>query len=73
MRRQTQTVHTFRSFIYSFPTQQDCVLPVDESDAKIFSVPDSETDQQSSPHIQLKLMRRQPQQGNADGVLVANN
>ena len=29
MRRQTQTVHPFRSFIYSFPTQQDCVLPVD--------------------------------------------
>ena len=28
MRRQTQTVHSFRSFIYSFPTQQDCVLPV---------------------------------------------
>ena len=25
------------------------------------------------PHIQLKLMRRQPQQGNADGVLVENN
>ena len=45
----------------------------DESDVKIFSVPDSETGQQSSPHIQLKLMRRQPQQGNADGVLVENN
>ena len=28
MRRQTQTVHPFRSFIYSFPTQQDCVFPV---------------------------------------------
>ena len=28
MRRQTQTVHPFRSFIYSFPTQLDCVLPV---------------------------------------------
>ena len=41
----------------------------DESDAKIFSAPDSETGQQSSPHIQLELMRRQPQQGNADGVL----
>ena len=26
MRRQTQTIHPFRSFIYSFPTQQDCVL-----------------------------------------------
>ena len=38
----------------------------DESDAKIFSVPYSKTGQQSSPHIQLKLMRRQPQQGNAD-------
>ena len=23
-----QTVHPFGSFIYSFPTQQDCVLPV---------------------------------------------
>ena len=34
----------------------------DESDAKIFSVPDSETGQQSAPHIQLKLMPRQPQQ-----------
>ena len=45
----------------------------DESDAKIFSVPDSETGQQSSPHIQLKLMRRQPQQGNSDSVLVENN
>ena len=30
MRRQTQTVHPFRSFIYSFHTQQDCVLPVVE-------------------------------------------
>ena len=45
----------------------------DDSDAKIFSVPVSETGQQSSPHIQLKLMRRQPQQGNADRVLVENN
>ena len=45
----------------------------DESDAKIFSVPDSETGQQSSPQIQLKLIRRQPHQGNADGVLVENN
>ena len=26
--RRPQTVHPFRSFIYSFPTQQDCVLPV---------------------------------------------
>ena len=26
----------------------------DESDAKIFSVPDSETGQQSAPHIQLE-------------------
>ena len=42
----------------------------DESDE---SVPDSETGQQSSPHIQLKLMRRQPQQRNADRVLVENN
>ena len=45
----------------------------DEYDAKIFSLPDSETGQQSSPHIQLKLMRRQPQQGNAVRVLVENN
>ena len=35
-------------------------------------VPDSETGQQSSPHIQLELMRWQPQQGNADRVLVVN-
>ena len=34
----------------------------DESDAKIFSVPDSETGHQSAPHIQLELMTRQPQQ-----------
>ena len=34
----------------------------DESDAKIFYVPDSETGQQSAPHIQLELMPRQPQQ-----------
>ena len=45
----------------------------DESDAKIFSVPDSETGQQSSPHIQLELMRRQAQQGKADRVVVKNN
>ena len=45
----------------------------DESDAKIFSVPDSETGQRSSPHTQPKLMRRQPQQGNADKVIVENN
>ena len=30
----------------------------DESDAKIFCVPDSETGQQSAPHIQLELMPR---------------
>ena len=29
--------------------------------------------QQSPPHIQLALMRRQPQQGNANRVLVKNN
>ena len=36
----------------------------DESDAKIFCVPGSETGQQSAPHqhIQLELMPRQPQQ-----------
>ena len=27
-RRQRVTIHSFRSFIYSLPTQQDCVLPV---------------------------------------------
>ena len=44
----------------------------DESDAKIFSVPESETVQQSGPHIQLELMLRQPKQveRNADRVLV---
>ena len=47
--------------------------PEDESDAKIFSVPDYETGQQSSPHSQLELMRRQPQQGSADRVLVEKN
>ena len=45
----------------------------DESDAKIFSVPDSETGQQSALHIQLELMPKQPQQGYADRVLVENN
>ena len=34
----------------------------DESDAKIFSVPDSETGQQSARHIQIELMPRQPRQ-----------
>ena len=33
----------------------------DESDAKIFCVPDSETGQQSALRIQLELMPRQPQ------------
>ena len=44
----------------------------DESDAKIFSVPESETGQQSGPHIQLELMLRQTKQAerNADRVLV---
>ena len=45
----------------------------DESDSKTVSVPDSETGQQSSYHFQLELMRRQPQQGNADKVFVVNN
>ena len=45
----------------------------DESDAKVFSVPAYESGQQSSPHIQLELMRRHPQQGNADRGLVENN
>ena len=40
----------------------------DETDAKIFSVPDSETGQQLSPHIQLELMRGQSQQ--AKGTLI---
>ena len=34
----------------------------DESDTKIFSVLESQTGQQSAPHIQLELMPRQPQQ-----------
>ena len=42
----------------------------DESGAMIISVPDSETGQQSAPHIQLELMPRKPQQGNADRGLV---
>ena len=41
--------------------------------ARIFSSHDSETSQQSAPHIQLELMRRQPPQGNADRVLVEHN
>ena len=47
----------------------------DESDAKIFFVPDSEIGQQSASHIQLELMPSQPQQaqGNDDRVLVENN
>ena len=47
----------------------------DESDAKIFSIPDSETGQQSAPHIQIELMPRQLQQTqeNADRDLVENN
>ena len=45
----------------------------DESDTKIFSVPDFEAGQQSAPYIQLELVPRQPQQGNADRVLVENN
>ena len=44
----------------------------DESNAKVFSVSDPETGQQSSPHIQLEMIRRQPQQGNAVRVLVEN-
>ena len=27
-RRQSLTIHSFHSFIYSLPTQQNCVLPV---------------------------------------------
>ena len=34
----------------------------DESDSKIFSFPESETGQQSAPHIQLELILRQTQQ-----------
>ena len=34
----------------------------DESDPKIFSVPDNGTGQQSAPQIQLEPMLRQPQQ-----------
>ena len=45
----------------------------DESDVEIFSVLDSETGHQSAPHIQLELIPRQPQQGNADKGLVKSN
>ena len=47
----------------------------DESDARTFSVPDSETGEQSAPQIQLDLMPKQPQQAkaNADRVLAENN
>ena len=41
-----------------------------KTDAKIFSVRDPETGQQSAPHIQLEMMPKKPQQGNADRVLV---
>ena len=44
----------------------------DESDAKIFSVSDSEIGQQSAPRIQLE-MPRQSQQGNAERDLVEND
>ena len=44
----------------------------DESDAKIFFVPDSDTGQQSAPHIQLE-MPRQSQQGSAERVLIESN
>jgi len=43
----------------------------DESDAKIFPVPDSETGQQSAPHIQFEIPG-QLQQWNAERVLVEN-
>ena len=47
----------------------------DESDAKIFPIPDSETGQQLASHIQIELMPRQLQkaQANADRDLVENN
>ena len=48
----------------------------DESDAKIFCVPDSEIGQQSAPNIQLELTSRQPQnklKGTMIRVLVENN
>ena len=35
--------------------------PKDESDAKIFCVPDAKTGQQAAPRSQLELMPRQPQ------------
>ena len=43
----------------------------DEFDAKIFSVPDSESGQQSAPYIQLE-MPRQLQQENVERFLVEN-
>ena len=48
----------------------------DESNAKIFCVPDSETGQQSAPNIQLELMPRQPNnklKGMMIRILVENN
>ena len=39
----------------------------------LFSVPESESNQQSASHIKLELMPRQPQQGNADRALVEND
>ena len=47
--------------------------PKVESEATIMAVPDSETGQQSAPHIQLELIPRQPQQGDDAKVLVENN
>jgi len=46
----------------------------DESDAKIFSVPDTETGQQSAPPSSSKCQQfNKAQQGNAERVLIANN
>ena len=55
-----------RSPLQTLPTTKNHQVglgdPEDESDANIFSVPDSETGQQSAPHIKLELMPMQSQQ-----------
>ena len=58
-----------RSRLRSLPATKNIGDSEDGSDAKIFSVPDYETDQQSAPDIQLEM----PRQGNAASILVENN
>ena len=81
MRKNHRGVEYFelnQSWLESLPAMknhQDLGDFKDESDAKVFSVPDSETSQQSAPHIQIHPSRtcQEPQQGNADSVLVEDN